>query len=386
MFKEWDQLSAYKIPNDERIKESTCVRDIARLGTVVIKRTGTTVNHEHAATHHKHGLPEVHAMPVKQDGIRLRGDLGGEYNSEIKCLNRKLKIESNLKFEGFVFEIVPKDYTYGYNEKESITTFYSEEERKEKQTKIRVIPNWYDWQPGEALPCWGVRINNNVSKDHPSRRSYQSKKETSKIPTVIVTKTCFYQVREFAVKVTINAQVVKEAKKILKVSNMQEGQNIIKKFNDKYCSFVYTGKFSAGAWLGTMVTARGVKYSAEQDLTTLKKLATEETDHHWSWQYQSGGSSSYQNRRNKDRSVSVSLITISDPHRIDKMCQLHKTIKKVENCAVFPANWDEKWHFTPVYEIMQRQAEATGDQELRKASDIFKKYMKGKTAFLFITQ
>ena len=264
--KKHDQLSAHKIPNSERIDDLVRIRDVAHLGTVVIKSTGTRANNqEDSATHKK---DEFALIPVKQDGnwmeIRHRGALTESRatttdntttadQNEIEFLNLKLKIASAPQVEGFVFEIVPEDYTHIYKESESILTFFSEKEHQEKRSKIRAIPYWSNWQPREALPCWGVRINNSVGKDNPSEQSYRIKNQkTGKIPVAIVTKTRFHQVREFGVNVTINEKAVKEAKKILKASTEQERRTETKTFNDKYCSFVYSGKFSTGAWFETV--------------------------------------------------------------------------------------------------------------------------------------
>ena len=79
----------------------------------------------------------------------------------------------------------------------------------------------------------------------------------------------------------------------------------------------------------------------------------------------------------------MSKAKVSDPPQIENMNELKKTTENIENCAVFPANWQEKSHFTPVYEIMKRQAEANNDEDLRKVSDIFKEHMEGKTPVSF---
>ena len=393
-FKKHDQLSAHKIPHDQRIDGSVPICQIAHLGTVVIKCTGRRANNEDSATHNNQKLALI---PVKQGRgskeIRHRGDLfksgvtGRVYATtadqhEIKFLNLTLEIESALnRVEGFVFKIVPEDYTHRYKESENTFTYFPGKEHNEKRSEILMIPCWPDWQPHEALPCWGVRINNNVGKDDPSKQSHGK----TQLPTAIVTKTRFHQVREFSVNVTINEKAVKEAKKTLKVSTKQETQTTIKKFIDKYCSFVYSGKFFAGAWFATMAIARRFEGPKGQNSTNLEKCATEETEHFWSWVTQRSRSSSYRPLRNKNPHVRVRMFYESDPRNIRKMCQLEEAIKNVKHCTVFPANWKDKSHFTPVYEIMKRQAEANNDEDLRKVSDIFKEYMEGKTPFLFFT-
>ena len=393
-FKKNDKLSAHKAFNDERIDDSVLIRDIAHFGTVVIKCTGTRADREDTETHKKHGLALI---SEKQDGtwkdIRQRGDLSESGaprrdntttadQGEIKSLTLKLKTDSDLKVEGFVFTIVPEDYKHGYKESESSLTFFSEKEYKEieKRSNIRVIPCWSDWQPRKELPCWGVRITNTVGKDNSSKQLHRNKnQEISKIPIAIVTKTSFYQVREFGVKVTINKKAVKEAKKVLEASTEQAKRTTVKKFNDKYCSCVYSGKFSAGAWLKTVAIARRFKGPKGQDSTNLEKCAAEETEHYWSWVTQRDRH--YQHLESKDPRVRVSLADYSHPPRIKKMYELERKIGNVENCTIFPANWDDKSDFTPVYEIMKRQAEANNDEDLRQVSDIFKEYMEGKTAF-----
>ena len=396
-FKKHDQLSAHKIPYDQCIDGSVPIRQIAHLGTIVIKCTGRRANHEDSATHNNQGLALI---PVKQGRsskeIRHRGDLfksgvtGRVYattadQDEIKSLNMRLKIESALnRVEGFVFKIVPEDYTHKCKESESTFTFFSKKEHNKKRSKILMIPYRSDLQPREALPCWGVRINNNVGKDNPSKKSHRSRNQgTGKIPVAIVTKTSFHQVREFGVNVTINEEAVKEAKKILKASTKQERQTTIRKFNDKYCSFVYSGKFFAGAWFATMTIAWCFEGAKRQDSAYLEKCAAEETEHYWSWETQRNRFSSYPPLRNKDPSVNVSMVNESDPRNLQKMCQIEEIIRNVKHCTVFPADWDDKSHFTPVYEIMKSQAEATKDEELRKVADIFRVYMKGKTIFSF---
>ena len=379
-FKKHDQLTAHKTPHGERIDDSLPIRDVAHPRTFVIKCTEKRANHKDAATHDGNSKVIRHIGDLSKPGATRRGNTttaDHQHQSEILLLNWKLA----PKVEGFVFKIVPQDYTHIYNESECISTFFSDKEHEEKRSEIRVTQCWSNWQPREALPCWGVRINN-VDKDNQTKQSYENKnQETSKIPTAIVTKTNFYQVREFGVNVTINEQAVKEAKKILEASTRQERQNIIKEFNDKYCSFVYSGKFSAGAWLRIVATARRYKPPKGQDSANLERCAAEETEHYWSWVTQTNRSSSYRHLRHKDPSVRVSVFNVSDPRNIQNMYQLEETIRNVEYCTVFPANWDEKSYFTPVYEIMKSQAEANNDEDLRKVADIFKEYMEGKTAF-----
>ena len=382
-FNKHDQLSAHKIPSGERIGDLVRIRDIAHLGTVVIKCTETRAKYEDAATHKGHGIAEKQDRNSKK--IRFRGDMSESGPTkrddtkpanmgEIRILN--LKLNYFMKNEGFVFEIVPADYTSSYKVSESSLTFFSEKEHKVESSTIRVTPYWSTWQPRKALPCWGVRINNNVHKDNPSKESYGNRNQkTSKTSTAIVTKTSFHQVREFCVNVTLNEEAVKEAKKILKAWTKQKRQNIIKKFNDKYCSFVYSGKFSVGAWFGTVATAWRFKGSKEHDSTNLKKCAAEETEHYWSSEIQTSQPSSYRILRN---GVRVRMHYVSDPPSIEKM-YVGETIREIKNCTVFPANWDEKSHFIPVYEIMKSQAEANKDEDLQKVADIFKKCMKGKT-------
>ena len=385
-FTEHDKLSAHKIPRGECIPDSVRIHDIAHLGTVVIKCNATKENHEDAATHKKHGLASI---PEKQDEnseIRHRGDLSEfgaarrnkmtqAYQREIKFLNMKFASITSRNVKGFVFQIIPGDYEDEPKELgDSILTFHSEKELEEKQCKIlRVIPDWSSWQPSEALPCWGVRINNNIGKDKPSKKSYRKKnQESSKTPIAIVTRTRFHPVREFGVNVTLGKKAVNEAKKILKVWK-QERQNTFKKFNDEYCSFIYSGKFCAGAWLRTAVTAKPTK---GQDAKYLEKCATEETEHLWENQ-------TNRSPRNKDASVKTSNVHVYDPPNIQNINQMKK-IEHMLDCTIFPANWDQKRHFTPVYEIMQSQAKENNDKDLLKVSDIFKECMKGNTTFLFL--
>ena len=387
-FKAHVHLTAHKIPSGERIDDSVCIRDIAHLGTVVIKCAGAGGNHENAANHQKCGLS---VLPEKQfaisESIPHRGYLPEwlvkqndkttatmrrkNYDNEIDILNSKL---NNAGIKGFEFKIIPEEYKHNYKEDELSLTFSSDEERGKKQTKVREIPNWSEWQPDKSLPCWGVKIDNNVSSGTSSRRSYRNKKrETSEIPTAIVVKTSFHQVKEFGVNVTINDSVVKEARKLLKVK-IKTRPNEVKKFKEKYCSFVYSGKFSAGFWLRTVATAWRFPDPKEQDLTALQKCAMEKIERHWSWK---SGRSSNPTWTNMDSEVAISLMDDSDPSNIVQMCEIEKKLKNVKNFAIFPANWAKKSNFTPVHEIMQRQAEETGDEDLGKVSDIFKENMEG---------
>ena len=198
---------------------------------------------------------------------------------EISFLNSKLKNVNDLEVKGFVFKIIPQDYTHtdSYETSDTFLTFFSEKELEEKQSKIRVIQCWSDWQPREAFPCWGVRINNNIDEDNLSEQSYRNKnQETGKIPTAIVPS--FYQVRQFGVNVTINEKAVNKAKKILNLRTNQEKQTAIKKFNAKYCSFVYSGKFSAGAWFGTEATESPLQPLNGHDSTKEQECAAKETE------------------------------------------------------------------------------------------------------------
>ena len=307
---------------------------------------------------------------------RISRDNATAYQDEITFLNSKL--EEGLKVEGFVFKIVPEDYKRCSEESYSNLTFFSREEYEEKQSDIRAVSDWSNWQPSDALPCWGVRIKN-IGKDDPSERSCgNSNQETSKVLKAIVTEARFHQVREFDVNVTLNEEAIKEAKKIIDVSK-QERQNTFKKFNDKYCSVVYSGKFSAGCWLRTVATARCVKPTKGQDAKYLEKCATEEIKHWWSRDSQANQLPP----RNKDASVILTTVRVSDPPNIYGINHLRKKIAIFQNCTVFPANWREKSHFIPVYKIMQSQAEANNDEVLREVSDIFKQCMKGKISFHF---
>ena len=394
-FKKSDKLSAYKTHNNQRIDDSELIRDIARLGTVTIKSTGSRANHENHANYQKRGIAELSETFVEQDArsktILHRSNMSElrptkRVNTttadvgEVRFLNKKLK-NYGAGVEGFVFEIIPEDYEYKYKKTESTLTFFSEKERKEKQTKIRVIPNWSEWQPEKALPCWGVKIDNSVSLGTSSKQSYRSQ-TTGKIPTAIVTKTSFHQVKEFGVKVTINEKAIKEAKKILKTAKVHERQNIIKKFNDQYCSFIYSGKFSVGGWLRTVTTVRRSSNDRNShDLKSLEKCALDKTKQRWLNLESEGGRFSYQTRGRYQTDPAVK--DVSDPSNIVNVVELKQTIKNIRNCTVFPANWDEKLYFTPVYKIMQSQAEATGDEHLQEVSDLFGKYMTGKRVLYF---
>ena len=401
-FKKDDQLSAHKISHDERIADSVRIHKIARLGTVVIKRREARAIREDAATGKKHGLASI---SVKQNGnsneIRHRSDLpqsetrrrdntrraGAKYGSkqnEIRTLNMKLEVHSKF-IEGFVYKIVAEECIHVDKRKNNMSTFFSRNEHAEKRSKIRVIPSWSNWQPQKELPCWGVRINsNNVDKNNPSEFTLHRNKnrETSGIHRVLVKKTYFYQVREFPVNVTINEKAVEEVKKILEIKTKRGKQQAVKEFNDKYCSFVYSGNFCAGACLATVADACCVKPPNGQDSTNLlKECALEETKYYWSREIQGKRSLSYQFLKSKDPNVTVRVYNRSDPLRIQNMRDLQEAIREVRNWTVFPANWDDKSYFTPVYKIMQSQAEANKDEDLRRVSAMFKEYMEGKTAF-----
>ena len=403
-FEKHDQLSAHEIPHGKCIDDTARIRDIAHLTTIVIRRTETRAIREDAATRKKHGLASI---SVKQNGnrkeIRQRSDLpqsetrrrrdntaraGTKYGSkqdEIFILNIKLEVHSTPELEGFVYKIVPEECTHVNTRKESMSTSFSWNEDEEKQSKIRVIPSWSNWQLRNELPCWGVRINNNVGKNNPSECELHRNKnrETSGIHTVIVRKTCFYPVREFRVNVTINEEAVKEAKRILEIKKKRGKQQAVKEFKDKYCSFVYSGNFCAGASLETVADAYCFKRPSDSTdvLMTLERCALEETEYYWSSKIQEDRSLSCQFPKNKNPNVNVHVFKTSKPPRIQNMLHLQETIREVRNCTVFPANWDDKSYFTPVYKIMQSQAEASKDEDLRKVSAIFKEYMEGKTAF-----
>ena len=403
-FEKHDQLSAHEMPHGERIDGSVRIRDIARRTTIVIKRTETRGIHEDAATRKKHGFASI---SVQQNGnckeIRHRSDLphsetrrrdntrraGAKYGSkqdEIYTLNIKLEVHSKL-IEGFVYKIVAEECTHVDKIKKNMSTFFSWNEHEEKRSKIRVIPSWSNWQPQKELPCWGVRINNNIDTNSPSEFTLHRNKnrETSGIHRVIVRKTYFYQVREFRVNVTINKKAVEEVKKILEIKTKRGKQQAVKEFNDKYCSFVYSGNFCAGACLATVADACCVKPPNGQDSTNLlKKCALEETKYYWSRKIQGNRSLGYQFLKSKDPSVKVHVHNRSDPLRIQNMRHLQEAIREVRSWTVFPANWDDKSYFTPVYKIMQSQAEANKDEDLRRVSAIFREYMEGKTAFLFL--
>ena len=151
----------------------------------------------------------------------------------------------------------------------------------------------------------------------------------------------------------------------------QERQNTFQNFNDKYCSFVYSGKFSAGGYLGTAATARCFDPTEGQDSKYAEKCATEETERWWSGENQTNPSSG-----NKSANVRMNIVKANNPLKIQNINELKNKIENVKDCTVFPANWDDKSQFTPVYEIMQSQAEENNDEELRKVSEIFKECMK----------
>ncbi|KAK3737717.1 hypothetical protein QZH41_000178 [Actinostola sp. cb2023] len=191
--------------------------------------------------------------------------------------------------------------------------------------------------------------------------------------------------KKFRVKIRLNRKTVEDAKKILK-AEMNDKRYEIAAFNDKYCSFVYTGQFSAGGWFRTVATATSTE---SMDFTALEREASARTETHWAasasgYGVSAGGGgkegsssniASQQTQQKDSSSVQVVIMKESAPGNTASENDLESKIKNAKNWTVFPISPFielKKSHFTQVYDIMKMQANETNDKELEKVSDIMK--------------
>ena len=172
-------------------------------------------------------------------------------------------------------EIIPESYTdydeSGYYER----SFSSEEERKSSHSKVSSTKSWLSWEAESGFSGWGVSVSASAGGDNSaSRKEGEKTKTKEKTHIAVVTKTSFHQMEKFRVSVKIDDKAIKDAKDILYAS-MSRKQQVIDESNNKYCSFVYSGQFTAGGWFRIVSTA---KSSEVMEFSTLEREATHKTD------------------------------------------------------------------------------------------------------------
>ena len=207
--------------------------------------------------------------------------------------------------------------------------------------------SWLSWEAESGFSGWSVSVSASAGGDNSaSRKEGEKTKTKEKTCIAVVTKTSFHQMKKFRVSVKIDDKAIKDAKDILYASMFRK-QQVIDEFNNKYCSFVYSGQFTAGGWFRIVSTA---KSSEAMEFSTLEREATHKTEFHSSAAF-SGygvtagggvnlGSSSQintqgsQERRNS--SVQVLIRKESAPGNISSETELETKIKDVKNCSIFP--------------------------------------------------
>ncbi|CAB4033485.1 Hypothetical predicted protein [Paramuricea clavata] len=334
----------------------------------------------------EHNLLDNMKQQIRSEGTTKELPIDASEDEEIRILTRKINSEG---LEGFVYEIVPESYTDHNESSYYERSFSSEEERRFTQSKVNSTTNWSSWQTEAGFSGWGVSVSasagHNTSTSEQEGRKTQS---TEKTCIAVVTKTSFHQMKKFKVNVKLSERAIKDAKDIM-YAPMLKKQQTIAKFINNYCSFVYSGQFTAGGWFRTVATARS---NEAVEFAALEKEATERVEKYWSagcsgYGVTAGGgrnwgssnqTSSQQSQQNTKSSVQVLIRKESAPGNTSNENDLEMKIKEVKNCTIFPVVSAKKSHFIPIYEIVKSQAEAIGDKELANVSHILRLYMKGE--------
>ena len=305
---------------------------------------------------------------------------------EISILKKKLRVEGLRP--GFLYDINADDLS-DLNESIYVEhAFSSEEERKNAQSQVYNTSDWSSWHAECGFSGWGVSVSASAGQTNTSSQHKGSKtEETSKTCTAVVTRTSFHQMKKFGVKLRLDDAAVRDAKEILNAA-MHEKREAITAFNSKYCSYVYSGQFSAGGWFRTVATARSTE---AMEFSALSRAASDKTETHWEasasgYGISAGGgqrwgkssnSESQQTNQSNHSTVDVRIRKESAPGNTSSETDLEIKIKSAKNWTVFPLTGAKKSSFSPIHEIMRNQALETNDKDLLKVSDLMKMYMKG---------
>ena len=323
---------------------------------------------------------------IRKDDTAKEPSIDTSEHEEIRILTKKINSEG---LEGFLYEIIPESYTDQNESSYYERSFSSEEERRSTQSKVNSTTNWSSWQVEGGFSGWGVSVSasagQNTSTSEQEGRKTQNMQKTR---VAVVTRTSFHQMKKFRVNVKLGERAIKDAKNILYAPMLKKKQAIIE-FNNKYCSFVYSGQFTAGGWFRTVATATS---NEAMEFTALQREATEKAETHWSAGFsgfgvtagggQNTGSSSQtnsqQSQQNTKSSVQVLIRKESAPGNTSSENDLETKIKEIKNCTIFPIVDAKKSHFIPIYEIIKNQTEVIGDKQLAIVSHILRLYMEGE--------
>ena len=306
-------------------------------------------------------------------------------DEELTILNKKLRAEG---LDGFLYEIVPEDYVDQNESTYKELSFSSEREMRSTQSQVISTSEISSSHAEGSFSAWGVSVSAHAGHSKATNQHEGNKTEKMEKTTVaIVTRTAFHQMKKFRVRVRLDERTVKDAKEILKAP-MHDKLVAISEFTSKYCSFLYTGQFSAGGWFRTVATASSTE---AMEFKALEKEASAKTETHWALsaggygataaagQHESASrhNTEKESQQSNNSTVSVSIKKESAPGNTSSEDDLENKIKSAKNLTVFPIIGAKSDHFTQVYEIMKIQAEETHDKDLKKVSDILRLYMKG---------
>lgn len=337
-------------------------------------------------------LDDLKQQAAKSGSTPEISPIAASEDEEIRIFTRKINSEG---LEGFVYEIVPESYTdydeSGYYER----SFSSEEQRKSSHSKVSSANSWLSWQAEAGFSGWGVSVSASAGQDNSgSEKLAKQSRSAEKTRIAVVTKTSFHQMKKFRVNVKLDEKAIKDAKGILYAS-MFNKQQVIDEFNNKYCSFVYCGQFTAGGWFRTVATA---KSNEAMEFSALEREATHKTDIHSSAAFSGygvtagggvtlGSSSQANTQKSEERTNSCVQVLIrkeSAPGNTSNEADLESKIKDVKNCSIFPVMDAKKSHFIPIYDIIQSQAETEGDKALAQVARTLRLHIKGEQYFLYL--
>ena len=309
-----------------------------------------------------------------------------EEAEEMKILQRKLNTESLIP--GYRYEINRNEYCDLNQSVYEECSYSSEEKRKNSQKKIQTTSDWSSWHVEGGFSGWGVTVSAGGGQDKSSSSQEGSKNvETEETKVAIVTRTNFHQMKMFRVTIRLADKAIREAKNILKM-DMYEKKAAIDEFCKKYCSYVYTGQFVAGGWFRVVATATSTK---TMKFSALSTAASKKLQSHWEasisgYGAKAGGgqntgtSNSTETEdinETQNSTVQVMITKESAPGNTSTEAKLEEEIKSLRKCTIFPPTGADKSHFTPINEIITRQAQEMKDDELLKVADLLEMYLSG---------
>jgi len=308
---------------------------------------------------------------------------------DIKKIERKLQYEHS----GFVYTIRQDIYDDDYNNASyTERDFSSEKERlkthKKENTTSDLSSYNFNAEAGVQSKFYGGGVHVNGGANSSSGKFDASREDkTYKTKNAVFEKTFYYRKMRFQVNIRLDDKSVKEAKRILKSKHDRE--KVIVEFL-KNREFIYSGTYYAGGWFRTVANATS---SEDMTFSALLKEAKKNTSNYWT-----AGATATVNffaanvnagvgagRKAGDETQNVEEETNQSNH--SKVCV---TITE-ESCpgdnlnrgtlitTVDNGQWDilkkreiSFKDFSDVTQIMQEQAEVTGDKDLAEVVKMIK--------------